>query len=543
MKPEKTIFILGSLAIFLSLIPFFLNYLLPVVPGRVNPHWDNWPYDFNYYRSIIVQGKSGRLTTLDKYTSENQSGKFLRIGYIIIGHLARIFNLDETIVYHIARVVLGTIFVYLTYLFIKTNFYENKFKKIIVLAFLLSLFCAGYPTIDCHQKCRLIPRLWSMTQLDPIRRITFLPHFLLGQIAFITTLLAISFEEKNNLLKAVLMGIFLGLAGLDHPSSLLLFYPVIGLFFIVGLKKKILETSLMKKIIIIFLATLPFVFYLFWATSIFPWNLSRQAVYPLDGGLINFALAAGPAFIIGLLMSIYILLSPRRKEVVLNLTASWLLTTVLLTFIKFPGESFSQARFLQVGFHIPGAILTAYFVFLVFRNKEKNVLKIKTLVLKFIMILIFLAVLPTLIYLYYDQLDYTIYFAKTSLSYIPYPPVIDYPPLDWMKGIFWLKDNTKSDEIVLSDFTAGNFIPAYAGNTVFYGHEIETYNSAVKKQAVINFFSSNDPINQKNFLIKNRIKYIFFGPQERAYRQKELIIDNLKPVYTNPLVTIYKVMD
>jgi uncharacterized membrane protein len=133
-----------------------------------------------------------------------------------------------------------------------------------------------------------------------------------------------------------------------------------------------------------------------------------------------------------------------------------------------------------------------------------------------------------------------VYFSKNYLSTIPYPPYVDYPPKDWMQGFSWLRDNSRAEDIVLSDFTAGNFIPAYAGNTVYYGHGVETNNPQGKKDNVVKFFSSDNTDEQKGFLLSSRIRYVFYGPQEKSYRTNELRVPNLTIVYQNPLVTIYR---
>ncbi|HEX7542742.1 MAG TPA: hypothetical protein VF385_01530, partial [Patescibacteria group bacterium] len=507
MKFNKIIIGLGLCALILSILPFAVNIFMPVTPGRVNPHWNNWPYDFNYYRSVITQGKNGRITTVDKYTSENQSGKFLRISYIVLGHFSKVFNLDETVAYHIARIFLGVIFIFFIYLLIKISLKERK--SIIPLVFLLCLFSAGYPDIICQPVCHLVPRLWSMTQLDPIRRITFIPHFLYGQIAFIFVLY-ILLNSNKSLKWLITAGLFLGIAGLDHPPSLMLIFPVLGLTIFSLAWKKALTKNLLIKFSLIILTVIPFSIYLFIATNSFPWILSRQAEFSLGVNFIDFSLALGPTFIIGMIGAIIIFFSKKDEPIALIISASWLIAVIILTFITNNFFNYSQTRFLQVAPHVPSSILTGYVIWgfykkliSYFPNKKKAMI-IYTIVL----LLTFLPTLSTLYLLYYDQFDYEIYFAKNSLPNIPYPPYIDYPPVNWMEGFTWLKNNSKPNEIVLSDFTAGNFIPTYGGNTVFYGHGTETFDAIKKNEAIVNFFKSENANEQKLFLIKNRINYI-----------------------------------
>lgn len=539
MKSARLCFFLGAAAIILSLLPFAVNLAIPVTPGRVNPYWDNWPYDFNYYRSIITQGKNGRLTTLDKYTSENQTGKFLRVGYLGLGHLARIFHLDETTAYHLARILLGIIFVYLIYRLTVVCLFPIK-PWLIPVAFFIALFVPGIPEISCQTDCRLVPRLWSLTYLDPLRRLTFIPHFLWGQIAFILILLLLLDQKKRLLLFLAGAGLFLGVTGLVHPPSLTFIYPLLALTVLSLFWKKNLTAEFIRKILLVTIFSLPGLIYLFSATASFPWNLTRQDLISLNANFIYFLLAMGPAFIIGTVAAIIIFLSKKQLPLSLIILSCWLLAISLLTFVK-PNSFYSQTSFIQVAPQIPAAVLSVYAGFIIYRKLRCYLNRKKTIIVGLTAALvIFLPTLPTLYLLYYDQFDYVIYFAKYSLPNIPYPPIIDYPPQDWMTGFYWLKKHSPAEAVVLSDFTAGNFIPTYGGNTVYYGHGSETYRLDEKKRAVIKFFSSDNPGEQKNFLVNNRISYIYFGPQEKKYRQTELVIPGIKVVYKNPLVTIYQ---
>lgn len=531
MKFSRIIIFIGVLGFILSLAPFLLNISVPVTPGRVNPHWDNWPYDFNYYRSIITQGKNGQTKVYDKYTSENQSGSFLRIGYLALGHLAKNFNLNETFTYHLARIILGGIFIVTTYYIIRTSF--EKEKLIIIIVFILCLFFPGYPEIICNPNCHLAPRLWSMTQLDPIRRLTFLPHFLWGQIAFILVILSLI----NNSIKIkwlILFCMFLGIAGLDHPSSLLLLIPVLGLTTLSMIWKNYLTKKIFFKFILVSFMLAPFIVYLYLASNSFPWVMSRQAEFTLEADFWRFALTMGPTYIIGLMTAILVYFSKKRLPLIIIINASWLIAITLLTFIFHDLFDYSQTRFLQVAPQIPASILTGYLI-----THSLNFRK-KIIIYAVVLFLIFIPTLSTLFVMYYDQIDYEIYFAKNSLPNIPYPPYIDYPPKEWMEGFDWLKINSKPSEIVLSDFTAGNFVPTYGGNTVFYGHKTETYDSEKKREAIEDFFQTNDYKKQELFLITNRISYIFFGPQEKAYGDSSLKIPNTKIVFKNSMVIIYK---
>ena len=111
-------------------------------------------------------------------------------------------------------------------------------------------------------------------------------------------------------------------------------------------------------------------------------------------------------------------------------------------------------------------------------------------------------------------------------------------------GIFYLRDKTKREDVVLGYISTGNYIPAYSGNYVFIGHA-NTPDEDKKEVVAASFFKGEMTRDEAvKFLTKERIVYVFFGPQERELgnvfdlKQK---YDFLNPVYNNNRVSIYKV--
>lgn len=119
-----------------------------------------------------------------------------------------------------------------------------------------------------------------------------------------------------------------------------------------------------------------------------------------------------------------------------------------------------------------------------------------------------------------------------------------YPLKDFMDGINFLKDNTKASDIVLAYEAAGNYIPAYAGNFVYLGHA-NTPNEDGKLVIANKFFSGKMTQDEaKNFLTRENVKYIYFGPQERDLGRivdLKAIYSFISEVYSNLEVRVYKV--
>ncbi len=118
-----------------------------------------------------------------------------------------------------------------------------------------------------------------------------------------------------------------------------------------------------------------------------------------------------------------------------------------------------------------------------------------------------------------------------------------YPLKEFMDGVGFLKNNTKTGDIVLAYEAAGNYIPAYAGNFVYLGHA-NTPDEDGKLKIAARFFSGKMKGEEaKDFLSREKIKYIYFGPQERelgGVNDLSAVYTFITAVYSNSRVTLYK---
>lgn len=118
-----------------------------------------------------------------------------------------------------------------------------------------------------------------------------------------------------------------------------------------------------------------------------------------------------------------------------------------------------------------------------------------------------------------------------------------YPLKDFMDGINFIRLNTSIKDVVLAYEAAGNYIPAYAGNFVYLGHA-NTPDEDEKLKIAARFFKGEMSEKEaKEFLTRENIKYIYFGPQERELGNINNLLSLysfLTSVYTNNSVTIYK---
>jgi hypothetical protein len=113
------------------------------------------------------------------------------------------------------------------------------------------------------------------------------------------------------------------------------------------------------------------------------------------------------------------------------------------------------------------------------------------------------------------QRDFVIHKIVAMYPLVPTGSYVMYPLTDFVQAIVWIQDHTTRDTVILSETTAGNYIPVYAGNYVYVGHD-NTVNSEEKKMFVKSFFSGTMPMDQaQKWLAQENLHWVFFGPQEK----------------------------
>jgi len=226
----------------------------------------------------------------------------------------------------------------------------------------------------------------------------------------------------------------------------------------------------------------------------------------------------------------------RKKEKYLPLVF-WVVAAFLAIFIFKQIPFQSEVRFIQVAVHLPLAILSTISLVTISDWLRKRT---KIVVLNWLVVIILLLSLPGIYASLRSQVQFINQRVAAVLPLVPHPSQVMYPLKDWWQAIKWLEENTKREEVVLSAITAGNYIPAYSGNTIYLGHTSETVFYDQKKFLVYRFFSGEMMAQEAgDFLEQGRISYVFLGPQEKDLGQFKLY-PFLKEVFQNNFVTIYK---
>ena len=145
---------------------------------------------------------------------------------------------------------------------------------------------------------------------------------------------------------------------------------------------------------------------------------------------------------------------------------------------------------------------------------------------------ILVLVIPTNLYLWAWR------FVDLSRHSYPY-----YLYKDELDAMGWLENNARPDDVVFSSLTTGQYVPALTGMHAYLAHWAQTLDFFTKSKNVDDFLQGSlDTERQMQILKDGSVDYVFWGPAEKAAGSEEALnLSVLKPVYTNPLVTIFRV--
>ncbi|MBU1472928.1 hypothetical protein KKB64_04035 [Patescibacteria group bacterium] len=568
-------YLIPMLSVFFVFVSFYPSVYEITHRGNLRPERafelvHNFPTDYNFYLSRIREGIEGRWTVVERYTSEPHQGSFIHIVYVLAGQVGRFLRVPlhrSADIYHVARIVLGFALLMLIGEYVRKSFrgresgimnHELRKKSSIhhspftihhslfsILAFLLVVTASGWPSLVYHNNRWLFGghmAWWSI--MDTLIRITHVPHLLAGQALIVFLVLAFSHEKtmkkSGNWIILGVLGLVLGVV---FPPGLIMMYAILLVLFGVEMMDK---TDMMKKKIIPYVVfgfiSVPALIYLSLMTSVYPWKRLAEfdIINPLPFNYIEYVKALGPLLPLGL---IGLIIAFIKKEKHMYASVAWALAwiTLLAVFQFIPQQS--PLRFTEMAPHIPLGVLTAYVFYSLFKipfGLPQGGHYSLFIIPVFIIILGLGSMYSTIEWLK-EGID-----TKMNAAYplVPTGAYLMYPLKDFMQPFYYILDNTPPDAVVLSETTAGNYIPVYSGHTVYVGHA-NTVRAEEKGLLVRKFFAGRMSVNDAQaWLAKERISIVYFGPQEK----EDGGIGDLKRVYpflvaafTNPHVTVYRV--
>ncbi len=506
----------------------------------------NFPTDYNFYLSRIREGLEGRWTVVERYTAEPHDGSFIHAFYLLLGRVGawvRVPVWRAGDVYHIARLVLsGTLLVIIAVL-CRQAFGKKTFPWQMA-AFLAAVTASSWPKLTAVVGGNIVPATleniaawrfggymawWSV--MDSLQRMSFIPHLVAGQALMGVLIMAITrraWLKKTSLL--LLTGILAFGLGMIFPPGLLFIYAVMGWYFVLAGEDR---KSLLIPYGAIVLMSVPSLLYLALMTSIYPWKRLAEVdiIRPLPFDYLEYVRALGPVFPLGIMGLIAALL---MWQIALLPFIAWVLAwgTLLLVFNYIPQQS--PLRFSEMIPHVPLGILTV-FLFSIPKGIGKK-----------LSVIVLAVLIGTGLFHMYSSLlwqkDFVDHKIRATLPLVPTGSYVMYPLKDFVSAIRYLAEVTGGKGVILSETTAGNYIPVISGNTVYLGHD-NTVAFEGKKEKVKEFFSGRmTDATAREWLRMTGASHVFYGPQEREDNAgKSLSYPFLSEAYKNSMVTVYRV--
>lgn len=576
---KKLTIILSLIFVFFSFYPSVFEIYhaekLPQARAFVLEH--NYLFDYNFYLSRIRQGQEGRWMVVEKYYNLSHNGSLFQIFYLLLGKAGGMLRLSPPVIYHLSRLFLG--FILLILIGCYTSIHFSGWWR--AAAYLLIITSGSWPIlVKVGSSWRFATYMGWWSVVDSLQRITFIPHILLGQIFLLLFIWRVdggfSLSKSPKVLKLIMWGAVGFVAGIIFPPTLVVVYMVFVILSVMEIavhksfrelrssKNEWLREKLLPRLVFA-LVSFPSFVYLQLMFKVLPW--SALALFDVENRMLlpykEYALSLGPILPLGVAGLTVALI---KKEKKLFPAISWVLALGLLfaVFEHVPWQS--PLRFTEAAINIPLGILATYFFTVIWQVSRKythfqqlyrfhtpgepksdavtpGVVKvIRGVTGSFIVLIILMGagVMVSTVGWLTDQVK-----AKAASGWlVPVGAQLAYPLSDFMAGVNYIRDNTKREEAVLAYITAGNYIPAYAGNFVYLGHA-NTPKEKDKEGMAAKFFSGKMGQNEaREFLIRERISYIYFGPQEKelgGVTDLAKIYPFVSPIYSNKQVVIYRV--
>lgn len=508
-----------------------------------------WP-DFNLYLSKIRQAWEGRIFPVEKYTSEPHGGSLIQIFYVFLGWMGRFLGTSPNTAYQLGRIILAPLLLTLIARFAIFYFPTLKSRA---LAFVIVLLSGSVPKIfsDVQGIIHIENFMQWWSTIDNLQRISFIPHILFGQIGslFLLYQFFIKTSKHISIIQLIIYTIIGILVGIVFPPSLMTFYGVCIIAIGIQTLKRYRRPLVQWRIVLLFiLFTFPSLLYFLIVTKQIPWVALIQAhrLHFMPVPLDQYLLGLGPVTILAVFGSIVGIIRRQRQiyPLIFWILSSWLLASYFSIV-----RDQSPLRFTQTGVFIPLGLLATYFLSRVYDVVwVSNLGNLSRIFVKFsltiLLILYILENFAMMLVSYNWQKRFITQRAGADRPPVPYPPQTTYPLKSWMDGIRYLRDHTNQSDVVMAGLTAGNFIPAYAGNFVYFG-QTNTVDYENKYRNLEEFFRAGLSKEAAQRVLKEgRVTYVFYSLQEREFSKIDdfaTVYPFLQKIYSTPLVTIYRV--
>jgi hypothetical protein len=531
-----------AVALMITSVPYLAGWLRST-PDRLFGGFAFAIEDGYSYLAKMKQGAEGLWLFTLPYTSEPHTPTLFYLFHLLLGKFSALTGLALPLTYHLARVVFDALLLLVIYRFLAMF---TAWRPVRRIAFLLIIFSGGFGW--------LLILLGQTNWLNsaPIDLISpeaynFLilygfPHLALARTLLLVGLIIwwrrLPIQNPKSKIQN-LNWLWAGLCWLCMGWLVPFYVAVIGAIVIVGLlaeaivRRRIDWRMVGRAALAGLIASLPLI-YTFAIVAIDPiWQVWADQLVILSPHPLHYVLGYA---LVGLLAIIGVVKTWKRQVIDPKLIG-WLIAVPFLIYIPFN----SQRRLIE-SWQIPLAFSAAVgLVYVIMpawsrsrvvrgltRHRRYTVHGLRSWLLAGILL--------------FSATTYALMLVEQTARIMGRID-LGFRSDAELAALRWLDERVTYNDVILSSYNTGNFLPVLVGARAFLGHGPETAYSAEKRQLVEQFYSADTPGSwRREFLRLWPITYVFWGPlEEKIGRFDSAPADYLTLLYDRDGYRIYQV--
>lgn len=469
------------------------------------------PADTNVYFSFMKQAAQGNVFIENLHTSEPQNGSIFHPLWLVLGWIAGLFRLSIPVVFHVARIVMGIVFILVAYAFIGEVFSDRRRRAIALVLFAFAsgigtFFSIGISGSSPTQILLLWPADQWITESNTFMTLLHSPLFILSQLLLLLIFWLYIREDRRTSVRY--LGALVAVLALLHPYDMVTVFAVLGIWEIVrAFSKKRSPSAIvfrMRRLFLLGLFAIPPLAYYYLAGKIEPaiglWSKQNITLSP---PVHNYILGYGLLLVFAV---VGIMAVRKSSATTARFPLLWLLVGLALLYVPVQ----INRRFTN-GLHLPIVLLATTGIDLLWRwvasrfpNREflrHALLALVAWIAGFGLFFSTLTGIARAIYYEADPAQSLYHIRVTALA-----------------AMSWLEQNAPAHSVVLSHSFTGNILPARTGLRVYLGHGHQTINYGEKGWKVTKWFywTNGDDEKKREFLQSNAIRFVYYGPDEKG---------------------------
>jgi len=476
------------------------------------------PTDYSVHIAMIQAGMQGEWAYTFRFTTEPQQAAYIRMFYIVLGEINRLFRANPELVFQVARWLWG--YAALVSIFALTRrIFESRRGQ--WLAFFLIVFGTGLGWLQVILNASTTPTDFWLIDAYVLFSLAMFPHFAFTLALMCVALIAyFDYLRSARWEKIVVVIISAILVQFVNPIAFILVdITITAAAFLNWIQKSKINRAEFVSLAVIATAQVPLFLYNFILLSRDPiWSqFTAQNTTP-SPPFIDYLWGFGLLWILAIIGAVRAF---RKKSSLLLSFAIWIILAFILAYMPFA----IQRRFL-LGITIPFGVLSTYGLLEFFESlSTKSFWRPSRIAVAMTFVIIALSMTSI-----FQVPAFSFYLMSRPEKYF-YPRTLN-------AAFEWIDTHTAPNDFILSDDQTGQLVAQKTGRRVYLGHLMETINYTAKVTEVKSYYQDELPTN---WVSQYPISWVIYGPYEKQIAPDFQPNPDLELVYQSDDVQIYKV--